>query len=713
MAKPTASASKLVAFDDPLLNALTNGSKWTLDASRTLKWATADNGTFEFANPAAYAVTVASALDSFSDVANVNFQYVGHYDTPLESPADLTFSVADGVLSDALFGSPSALAMAFFPYQVFTDAMVKSAFGSASAYPNAEGDVWLNAKSGITLSSFDPGADGFFTLIHEVGHALGLKHPHDGGGTGRPTFAKLKLSIDTQIEFDSGDLYDVDLFTVMSYNDDLSFDVWSGDPASLMPLDVIALQALYGPNKTTNAGDTTHFVFATGQYDTIWDASGTDWISASESLFGWVIILETPTDSKLLAPHFAKLGLAFPIDDPTSATWVFNPEHAEGSMQDDLILGNRKGNAILGFGGHDVIAGLGGNDAIDGESGNDYIEGNAGHDLLDGGSGADTLIGGTGNDVYVIDNASDLITELLNEGTDVVQTDLSTYAAHGNIEWITYVGTGDFDGIGNALANRITGAGGEDFLDGLAGNDRLDGGGGNDILDGGAGTDTLIGGAGDDAFVIDNVRDRVVEASSGGSFDSILTARSALSLVARHPDTDKPLYSNVENIGYIGTGNFTGVGNGSANVILGGSGNDKLSGGGGNDILLGDAGNDTLTGGTGVDLLVGGAGNDVFVFNAAIRASNADVIDGFSTGLDDLRFNNAIFTKIGKDGAMSANAFAAGNFTSGQDTSDRLIYNTSTGQLFYDADGSKAGGSVLVATLADAPTLLAADIQVI
>jgi Ca2+-binding RTX toxin-like protein len=155
------------------------------------------------------------------------------------------------------------------------------------------------------------------------------------------------------------------------------------------------------------------------------------------------------------------------------------------------------------------------------------------------------------------------------------------------------------------------------------------------------------------------------------------------------------------------------VGNALANVITGGAGNDVLNGAAGDDALIGGAGNDTLVGGAGNDVLEGGAGNDVFLFNAAPGATNVDVIEDFASGADHLRLDNAVYTALGPDGALAAAAFNAGaGFTAGQDASDRLIYDTTTGALYYDRDGSGIAASVQIATLADHPALLATDVQV-
>ncbi|MBW9056738.1 protease, partial [Rhizobium mesosinicum] len=85
-----------------------------------------------------------------------------------------------------------------------------------------------------------------------------------------------------------------------------------------------------------------------------------------------------------------------------------------------------------------------------------------------GKAGADTLIGGAGNDTYIVDVAGDVVTEAANEGTDLVKTALSTYALTNiaNVENLTFTGSGNFAGTGNALANIITGGAGNDTLDG-------------------------------------------------------------------------------------------------------------------------------------------------------------------------------------------------------------------------------------------------------
>jgi Ca2+-binding RTX toxin-like protein len=144
----------------------------------------------------------------------------------------------------------------------------------------------------------------------------------------------------------------------------------------------------------------------------------------------------------------------------------------------------------------------------------DMLDGGAGNDRIDGRGGADVMIGGAGNDTMVVDNAGDRVVE--TTGIDTVLASIGFSLANGAlvsgaVENLTLAG-GNLYGIGNALANIITGGVGNNGLDGSLGNDslsggagidRLVGGAGNDTLSGGAGVDWLSGGAGKDVFVFD------------------------------------------------------------------------------------------------------------------------------------------------------------------------------------------------------------------
>ncbi|WP_180283394.1 Ig-like domain-containing protein [Azospirillum oleiclasticum] len=117
-----------------------------------------------------------------------------------------------------------------------------------------------------------------------------------------------------------------------------------------------------------------------------------------------------------------------------------------------------------------------------GTGGNDTLTGDDRNDFLDGSGGADTLIGGRGHDVYVVDQAGDVIVERPGEGIDSVQSWSRSYTLPDHVEHLSLLATYAQTGIGNALANRITGGAGNDTLIGGAGDDWLTGRGGNDLF---------------------------------------------------------------------------------------------------------------------------------------------------------------------------------------------------------------------------------------
>ena len=129
---------------------------------------------------------------------------------------------------------------------------------------------------------------------------------------------------------------------------------------------------------------------------------------------------------------------------------------------------------------------------VDGHSRGETITGGKGADTLDDGGFANVhLIGGGGADTFTVTNTSTTITELAGSNA-TVRTTLASYSLGGNIQNLTYTGTGDFTGNGNGLANTVTGGPGNDTLFGNGGNDTLIGGAGNDRLSGGSGADTFV-----------------------------------------------------------------------------------------------------------------------------------------------------------------------------------------------------------------------------
>jgi VCBS repeat-containing protein len=266
----------------------------------------------------------------------------------------------------------------------------------------------------------------------------------------------------------------------------------------------------------------------------------------------------------------------------------------------ERLTGSAFADTLTGSSAANVLAGLAGNDRINGGGGND---------TLDGGSGNDTLAGGTGNDIYVLDSASDTVTEAASGGSDTAQTTLNSYTLGANVEHLVFVGTGNFTGSGNSLANTLTGS---------SGNDSLFGAGGNDTLDGGTGADALQGGAGNDIYTVDDSGDKAIESSSAGTD----TVQARLS--------NYILENNVEKLIFIGIGSANFGGNSLNNTITGGLGNDELRGYMGNDTINGGAGDDRIEGGAGGDHLTGGSGADTFYFGAA--SDGGDKIADFKQG---------------------------------------------------------------------------------
>ncbi len=307
-----------------------------------------------------------------------------------------------------------------------------------------------------------------------------------------------------------------------------------------------------------------------------------------------------------------------------------------------------------------MIAGLGGADRLFGLAGDDTLDGGLGNDWLDGGTGNDVMRGGSGDDTYVVESAGDIVIEDAGQGTDTVLTTMATYTLAHNAEYLTFTGTGNFVGLGNGLANRITG------------------GAGNDTLDGGAGADSLAGGLGDDTYLVDSASDVVVEASNAGT-DTVLATSASYTLSA-----------NVEILSFTGTGDFVGVGNAAANVIMGGRWNDTLDGGAGADKLLGGAGNDTYIVDNAGDVIIEAAsgGTDTVKTALAVYTLGAEVENLTYTG-------TAAFAGTGN---------AANNVITGGKGNDTLNGGTGTDTLI----GGAGNDTYIVDDLSDVITELTA-----
>ena len=457
------------------------------------------------------------ALQTWDDVLAVSFQETGI------NQADIAF----GNLASA----PTTQAYAYLPASTLTGNAVINA-----QILDVGGDVWVSLSQ-ANNQQLDEGQYGMHTLVHEIGHTLGLSHP--GNYNAAPGVA---ITYVANAEYYQDDR----VYTVMSYFDanqigarhfdfNISTTVFASTPQIH---DILAAQQIYGADMTTRTGDTIYgFNSNAGRdsYDftrtpapvmTIWDAGGTDMLDASGYATAQIIDLREGALSSIggvtydTAPSFAQVnanraaaGLA-PVSLATynsnMAVLLANPvvgrltdnvgiaygaviENAAGGSGNDLLVGNHVANVLKGNGG------------------DDGLNGGAGNDVLDGGAGADTMLGGTGDDLYFIDLGGDVVTELAGEGIDTVSSAIS-YTLGANVENLILTGSAE-DGTGNALDNLIVG-------NALA-ND-LAGGGGNDRLLGGDGVDHFTGGAGADSFVAEINADKVDMKKGTVSLDLIL-----------------------------------------------------------------------------------------------------------------------------------------------------------------------------------------------
>ncbi|MBD9372175.1 M10 family metallopeptidase [Rhizobium sp. ARZ01] len=480
-----------------------------------------------------------------------------------------------------------------------SDATIRAANSGDAAtayayYPEERphgGDAFYgNTYDGTINSLKDPIAGNYawHVVLHEMGHALGLKHGHEASGPGATAlpaaYNSLEFSVMTGPSYigDTTSGYDYEPF---------------GAPQTFMMADILALQTLYGADFTANGGNTVYtwnptsgdfcvngvLAIAPGAnriFSTIWDGNGIDTYDLSNYTTALRINLNPGESSTFSAVQLAFLGGG--PNDGFARGNVFNAFQFEGDPRSLIENAN-------------------------------------------GGSAGDTI-------------------------------------------------------TGNATANALRGNGGNDKLWGLAANDRLFGGNGNDLLIGGTGGDTLDGSAGCDTA-------SYAQASKGLTAS---LANAAINTGEAHGDT----YRAVEDL----------LGSSFSDRLYGNASGNQINGGSGNDLISGAVGNDILTGGTGAD---------GFLFNTAPRTDNVDRITDFSVPSDTIHLENSIFTALGAAGALVAAAFRANTSGLAADGSDRIIYETDAGRLFYDSNGNESGGRTQIASLSSGLNMNHLDFMVV
>lgn len=604
------------------------------------------------------------------------------------------------------------------------------AYYPGTGYDEA-GDVWLGNVANATPTK---GSYAFGTILHELGHAVGLKH---GQVTSAPYGALPANHNSTEWS----------IMTYMSYLGSPGTAYTNADGSgnqTYMADDIAALQYLYGANFNTNSGNTTYsWSLSTGEmsingvgqgaatlsgggnankvYEAIWDGGGTDTYDLSNYTTNLNVDLRPGEWSTFAVTQLADLG---------------SGHQAHGNIDNaNLYHGDSRSLIENAYGGT-------GADIIRGNDAANVLRGNAGNDILEGGAGADYLDGGSGVDIATYIHSATAITIDLAHGTASGDAAGDVY---NGIELIQMTPFADVFYASGAAA-WVQGNDGGDTLYGGAGADYLDGGNGDDRLEDGVGAaDTLAGGPGNDLYHVDSAGTTVLE-NAGDGFDMLTTSLASYTLplnveIFEQAATVQTMNGNAQD-------NIFRVTDHSQATIDGGSGIDTLSflelqhgvsinlasGGGdasgivltsiehyqltmlndvfvaapggswvdesvGDDYFYGGSGADTAYGGANVDVLVMGAGDDIadggdgqdYLFGG----DGNDTLYGGTSGVDVLNGdagNNIYYTSIQGgyvyDGAGAGLAYGgAGNDIFVMDAGNDVAYGGAGQDYFYMSSG--------------------------
>ena len=648
-----------ITFDDtptdganPYIDSLVAGGAWvdedggpvTINYSFELMPGVVAGG---FAWSDAEKAAVAAALQKWSAVANIEFVA-----KEFAFEADVHIMLANSEDMEGLpEGGAGALGLSEVPG--YNDS------NTFDVWFNREGDGW-NVEGGLVAGGY-----GFVTLVHELGHTIGLAHPHDGN----PISPNPNKFPGVTSPASLGDFeLNQGIFTIMTYNDGwqskypehtaTAGNFAFGWQASAMAFDVAAIQTIYGQNLTTAAGDDTYVLPSANAAGTgwscIWDAGGSDIISAVDATAGCFVNLTAATLSGAngggIPSYVGGIVGGFTIANGVEI------EDATGSAFNDVLVGNGMENTLTGLAGKDTLQGGLGADHLDGGDGFDFADYQAGDAVTVDLAGELTFTGAAAGDTLV-----------LIEGLAGSEFGSDTLA-------------------GNEFANTLRGYGGNDQLHGRDGNDKLVGGAGDDYFTGGNGADRFYG---------DEGRDRVSYYAELAVVADL--ADSKLNSGAAFGD----VFSGIESL----SGSKSG-----ADKLFGDANGNSLSGSGGSDKLSGRDGSDRLVGGKGADTLVGGKGADYYRYNAPDEGG--DKIASFSSA-DFFEFKGSAFNGLTK-ATFGAKNLVVRTSNVAQDKNDFFVFNAKDNTLWFDADGSRAAfAPTLIAKIDNVGSITAADILIV
>lgn len=671
---------------------------------------------------------------------SLTYSYSGYWNTAERAAVDSALDLIESVTGLSITQSSGYTDLAFGKYDDPTDFAVAYGIPPDPVFLPAEfhGIVLFNTAytDYWNVSDLQIGGHMYSTVVHEIGHALGLAHPHDNG--------YLMPGVSSYSDT-GGHALNQNVYTVMSYN---QYGQSLSDGTAVTPnafesygfqtlgaLDIAALQYLYGTSSHNTSSD-TYFIPTTNgtgtYYQTIWDTGGTDTIrydgSASVEIDLRAATLNT-ADGALAGGAVSKADGIF--GGFTIANGVVI-ENATGGSGNDTLIGNAADNVLAGNEGNDLLDGGAGNDTVSYASSSQTIRVDLGDGTATGGHGSDTLlnienaVGGSAGDSLVGSGGDNVLDG--GAGNDWLEGGDGNDTLFGRAGWDEFRGGfGDDYLDGGDDRDYLHGGGGNDVLIGGGGNDTLIAGSGNDILDGGTGDDYLNGGDGFDTVsfasagsrvVVNLVTHRVYDGSSGTDHHYYIEGYTGSSFddLFYSSDEDEIIdaASGSDEISFMHLGSSVTV-DLAAGTATGGSGNDTLlnfenvQGSGSNDIIYGTDADNVFNGGWGDDLLNGRGGIDIAVYHQSNSAIHVDFSTGSVTGGSG---NDTLIEIEGVTGTNYDDVFVAGavgHTIDGYDGNDTLSYAASTGPVSADLGAGSATRSGVQDTLRNLDNLLGSD----